>query len=322
MSLEADAVVDRRRLSRRLSFWRVAAIGVAVLAAIGLAVQAGSPSSGIAARKQIARVEISGVITDNRDQTKLLKRLAKASHVEAVLLSVNSPGGTTTGGEALFEAIREVAEKKPVVAVMGTMATSAAYICSLASDHIVARGNTVTGSVGVIFQWVEVSQLMDKLGVKMNEVKSGNLKAVPSPFQPLDDTGRKLTAEMVEESQRWFVSLVSSRRKLDPAAVPGLLQGRIFSGRQALEHKLVDAIGGEREAIKWLESERRVAANLSVVDWKPKSESSWGLSGSVAGFAGWLWGAAAEDLAQRLLGNGAVGRLRLDGLVSVWHAAN
>ena len=236
-SLQADALVDRRRLRRRLTFWRVLAFGFAAVAVTAITLRATGALTG---GRQIARIEISGIITDNKDQIAMLRRLAKARNVQGVVVHINSPGGTTTGGEALFEALRDVAEKKPTVSVFGTMATSAAYIAGLATDHIVARGNTVTGSVGVIFQWADVSQLLDKLGIKMNEVKSGTLKAVPSMFAPLDEQGRRLTEEMVAESQRWFVGLVSDRRKIDPASVPGLTQGRIFSGRQAVESKLVD----------------------------------------------------------------------------------
>lgn len=324
-TLTADAIVDRRRLRRRLTVWRVSALALAAIAVIAFTMRSGdgSPSTGFGAGRQIARVQIEGIITDNRDQLKMLRKLAKANNVEAVVLHINSPGGTTTGGEALFEALREVGEKKPLVSVFGTMATSAAYIAGLGTDHIVSRGNTITGSVGVIFQWAEVSQLLDKLGVKVNEVKSGPLKAVPSMFEPLNEQGRQLTADMVAESQTWFLSLVASRRNIDPLAVSGLAQGRIFSGRQALEHKLVDAIGGEKEAVRWLEDKRGIKKNLKIVDWKIKPEGSWSLSGSiangVAGLAGSLLGPAASEILAKLGGNGVVARLQLDGLVSVWH---
>ena len=326
-ALQADALLDRRRLRRRLTFWRLLALGLGAIAAIATTLRATGAMTG---GRQIARVEISGIITDDKSQLALLRRVAKAKNVAGVLVQITSPGGTTTGGEALFEALRELAEKKPTVAVCGTMATSAAYIAALATDHIVTRGNTITGSVGVIFQWADVSQLMDKVGVKMNEVKSGTLKAVPSMFAPLDEQGRKLTEEMVAESQRWFLGLVSSRRKIDPAAVAGLTQGRIFSGRQALEAKLVDAIGGEREAVDWLEK-RGVAKGLAVVDWKPKPEGDWSFSGAfgsalapavgqVSGqFVGQLLGPRGAEMLQHWHSVSGLSRLPLDGLVSVWH---
>jgi len=322
MTLETEAVLDRRRLRRSLSLWRGAAVLAAALAllAVGLASTGGDGALRFGEAKQIARVNIEGVITENRDQLRLLKRLGEAKHVEGVILYINSPGGTTTGGEALFEAIRTLSAKKPVVSQFGTIATSAAYICGLASDHIVARGNTITGSVGVIFQWAEVSELLGKLGVKMNEIKSGPLKANPSPFQPLDEAGRQNTERMVAESMAWFRGLVATRRKIETASVPGLEQGRVFSGREALQLKLIDQIGGEDEVRRWLEDTRGVAKNLRIVDWKPKRENDWGVLGMMTNALASLLG--LEPLAARLFTDDA--RLRtllLDGMVSVWQPA-
>jgi protease-4 len=264
---------------------------------------------------------VEGIITEDREQLRLLKKIAEAKHVAAVILVVNSPGGTTAGGEALFEALRELAKTKPVVAQFGTIATSAAYIAGLATDRIVARGNTITGSVGVIFQWAEFSGLMDKIGVRVNEIKSGPLKANPSPFQPLDDAGRATTEEMVAESFRWFVGLVRTRRGIDTKSVAGLEQGRVFSGRDALTHKLVDQIGGEPEVLKYLEEQRSVPQGLKVVDWKVSRDSDWGwLRFATQALARMIGIPAAGDLA-RLISDDRLASLRLDGLLSIWHGS-
>jgi len=321
MTFETETVLDRRRLRRRISLWRALAV-IAVLLAIGAVALVSSERAGLVGRQQIARVNFEGFITDNRDQLKLLKQLGENKQVAAVILHINSPGGTTSGGEALFEAIRELAKVKPVVAQMGTIATSAAYIIALATDHVVARGNTITGSVGVIFQWAEVSQLLDKIGVRMNEVKSGPLKANPSPFQPVDEAGKAAAEEMVAESQRWFVSLVADRRGIDTKRVSGLEQGRVFSGREALATKLVDQIGGEAEAVKYLEEKRNIAKGLKVVDFKPKRDSDWSFTRLSLAALGRLLGLdQAGDIAQLIAGDETLGRLRLDGLVSVWQGS-
>ena len=321
MAFETETVLDRRRLRRRLSLWRALAVLAAVVV-LGFLIFASSEGAGLAEGRQIARVSLEGIITENRDQLRLLKRVADNKQVVAVILYINSPGGTTTGGEALFEAIREVAKVKPVVAQMGTIATSAAYIVGLATDHMVAHGNTITGSVGVIFQWAEVSQLLDKLGVKMNEIKSGPLKANPSPFQPVDEAGKAAAEQMVAESQRWFVGLVATRRGIDTANVAGLEQGRVYSGREALANKLVDQLGGEPEAVKYLEEKRSVPKGLRVVDFKPKRESSWGVLGvSVAALGQVIGERAAGAIARLLDADEAFGGLRLDGLVSLWQGS-
>ena len=318
MALDAESVIDRRRLKRRLTAWRIAAVvlGLLLFGALLLSDQGAGGPGGIL--PHVARITVSGLITDDRKMSELIDKVAKAEQVKAVILDINSPGGTTTGGEAMYDAIRRLAEKKPVVAVCGTLATSAAYIVALATDRIFVYGNTITGSVGVIFQWADVSELMRTLGVKVEEVKSGPLKAVPNPFEPTDEKGRVLAAEMVQEAKVWFVDLVGKRRNLEPSAVPGLTDGRVYSGRQALALKLVDEIGDERAAKKWLQKERDVTPGLSVVEWKPKSESGgiWGwLFGPIASF----FGVTAGNFAS-LFGQVSEG-LRLDGLVSLWHPA-
>jgi protease-4 len=319
MVLDAVSVTDRRRLKRRLTAWRIAAVLFAVLflGATLLGDKNFAASAGLL--PHIARITVSGIITDDRKTIELLDKVGRSSQVKAVILDINSPGGTTTGGEAMYDAIRRLAEKKPVVAVCGTLATSAAYIVALATDRIFVYGNTITGSVGVLFQWADVTELLHTLGVKVEEVKSGPLKAVPSPFEPADEKTLALSQEMVQEAKTWFVNLVAERRKIDPAGVPGLTDGRIYSGRQALDLKLVDQIGDERDAKTWLSKERNISSSLKIVDWKPQEESSgvfgW-LIHSTASFAG----ISTEKIAA-LLGQ-ITANLKLDGLVSVWHPAS
>ena len=317
--IEAETVIERRQLRRKLTVWRLAGIVLAVLLAALLMSGSDRMAGSGSFLPHIARVQVSGIITDDQKMQDLLDRVGKSDRVKAVILDINSPGGTTTGGEAMYDTIRRLAEKKPVVAVCGTLATSAAYIVALATDRIFVYGNTITGSVGVIFQWADVSELMHTLGVKIEEVKSGPLKAVPNPFEPTDEKGKALAEEMVQEAKTWFVNLVAERRKIEPASIPGLTDGRVYSGRQAIALRLVDEIGDEKVAKRWLQEERNVAPGLSVVEWKPRTESggilSW-LFGSMATFLG----IPADKLAS-LFGQVSEG-LRLDGLVSLWHPAS
>ncbi len=318
--LETETVLDRRRLRRSVSFWRGA--GIAGLAlAVGAMTLGGDKLASLTGKKEIARIAIEGTITEDRDLLKMIKDITDEDRVQGVILYVNSPGGTTTGGEAIYEGLRKLAEKKPLTAQFGTIAASAGYIVGLATDHIVARGNTITGSVGVLVEWPEFVDVMDKIGVKVNAVKSGPLKASPSPFERLDEGGRKVAEGMVNDGFKWFQGLVETRRGVKPAEIPGLLEGRIFSGREALAAKLVDAIGGEEEAVKWLKDEKKVNKDAEVVDWKPKSTGSWGLlsSTSTSSVAGRLFGPRAEALMQLLFGDQRISSSGLDGLLSVWH---
>jgi protease IV len=318
MAEETEIVLDRRRLRRSVLLWRSLGIGALALA-IGAFTLGGDKLSSLGQPKQIARVAIEGTITESRDQLRMFEKIADNDKVAALLVYVNSPGGTTTGGEAIFEAIRRIAKKKPVVAQFGTVAASAGYIVGLSADHIVARGNSITGSVGVIAQWPEVASLLDKLGVKVNEVKSGNLKAVPSPFLVLDEGGRQVTQGMVNEGFKWFLSLVETRRGIKAAEVSGLEQGRIYSGREALANKLVDEIGGETEAVAWLTNKRGVAKDLKVVDWKPARDDGWNAMSASAGLSGQTLGETAAQMVRALGRDTRFDTMTLDGLMSVWH---
>lgn len=318
MTLETEAVLDRRRMRRRLSFWRSAAVLV-VGVLLGVLMFGSQDLSTLAGTKQIARVAIEGTITDSRDQIAMLKKIRDAAYVEGVVVFVNSPGGTTTGGESLYLALREVAAKKPVVAQFGTVAASAGYIVGLGTDHIVARGNTITGSVGVLAQWPEVSDMLGKLGIKFNEVKSGSLKAAPNPFEPATEDARRVMQDTIDDGFRWFLSLVEDRRGIVARDVEGLVEGRIYSGRQALALKLVDEIGGETEAVRWLETSRGVTKDLKVIDWKPTADGPWGrVTGDVSqAFAGAV-ASILGNLVRTAALSPTLGRVGLDGLVSVW----
>lgn len=318
MNSDAESIVERRRLKRRISIWRIAAVVLAVLF-FGTMVMGDPEMSGSGGiLPHVARVNIDGVITNDRKIIDLLDRVGKASQVKAVILEINSPGGTTTGGEAMYDAVRRLAEKKPVVATCGTLATSAAYIVALATDRIFVYGNTITGSVGVIFQWANVTELMKTLGIRFEDVKSGSLKAVPNPFEPTSEEARAVTEEMVDDAMKWFVGLVETRRDIEPSSVPGLTKGRIYSGRQAVGYKLADQIGDERAARAWLVKERGIPAGLRIRQWKPREDRNGLLDlvfdsmASALGFSGSKVAALLDRVTETL---------ELDGLVSVWHPA-
>ena len=162
---------------------------------------------------------------------------------------------------------------------------------------------------------------MEKIGVRINEIKSGPLKANPSPFQPLDDAGRAATEEMVAETQRWFVGLVRTRRGIDTTSVAGLEQGRVFSGRDALNHKLIDQIGGEPEVLKYLEEQRSVPKGLKIVDWRVSRDSDWGLFRIATQALARMIGIPAAGELARLMSDDRLAGLRLDGLLSIWHGS-
>lgn len=313
MPFEADVLVDRRRTRRKLMFWRTAAFVVAAAALVALAFAVGLGSGfGGAAGPHVARVTVSGVIVEDKDLTALIGDLADEEAVEAIVIAIDSPGGTTTGGEALYDAILAASAKKPTVASIGTLATSAGYMAAIATDHIVAKRSSITGSIGVLFQYGNVVPLLDKIGVSVETVKSAPLKAEPSPFTRGEVPGaREQIARLVDDTYQWFVDIVAERRKLPRPEALRLADGSIFTGSRALELKLVDAIGDEDAAIAWLETERGVEEDLPVVDRVPAGrDSPFSLASMALAAAG---AATGLDL------SGLAAEAALDGLVSVWH---
>jgi len=298
--LDADALLDRRRLKRRLILWR--ALFVATVLALALVVLDQAGPTGVFERDRIARLDIDGVIAEDRELDRALLDLARDPHVKAVIVRINSPGGTTFGGETIYTGLRRIGQEKPVVAVIGTLGASAGYLIALAGDRIFARETSLTGSIGVILQTAEFSKLMEKIGVSAESITSGPLKDEPSPFKRLSPEGRRVLQETIDSTYSWFVSLVSDRRKLPREAVLQVADGRILTGRDALEAKLIDELGGEAEAVAWLRSARGIDRDLPVRGVRLDNP------------AGWL-GEASSSIRKMVLSE----RLTLDGLVSLWH---
>ncbi|MCF3639212.1 signal peptide peptidase SppA [Rhizobium sp. TRM95111] len=310
--MDPSAIAGRRSMRRKLTFWRVATVVVAI-AAVFAAVMARWPAT---TQDHIARVSIAGIIQDDRELLERLDRIARNDRVKALVVSIASPGGTTYGGEILYKAIRKVAAKKPVVSDIRTLAASAGYLVATAGDTIIAGESSITGSIGVLFQYPQVKQLMDKIGVSLEAIKSAPLKAEPSPFQPASEEAKAMIQAMVNDSYAWFVDLVSARRGLPRGEVLRLSDGRIYTGRQALAAKLVDRLGDGDDIRAYL-TERGVDTSLKVVDYEPKGSGglfwiSAAVSEVLKGIG--LDGIGASTAIERLGGE----KLFLDGLVSVW----
>jgi protease IV len=298
MALDADYLVDRRRLKRRLFLWR----GLAIIAVIaGVAAGVGR-FTGIANSDYIARVTVSGVIIDDDKRRRLLQRLARDLNARAVIVHINSPGGTVVGGEALYQAVREIARRKPVVAVLGELATSAGYMVALAGNRIIARNGTITGSIGVIMQTTEITGLLKKLGIATEAVKSGPFKAVPSPLEPMTPAVRRVAQSLVDDMFKMFVDLVAERRNISASAALALADGRVYTGRLAREKNLIDGIGGEAEAIDWLVKQSKLPPGLPVRDVRIDRDVS-------------EWFEYFESMGRKAVFSE---RLTLDGLISVW----
>jgi protease IV len=323
MSLDSDIIVDRRRIRRKLTFWRVAAAVVAIgaLVTIGLIVTPGGRSS-LATTGSIARIKIDGLIRSDSDRVEALERLEK-SQTAAVIVHINSPGGTTAGSEQLYDSLMRLKAKKPVVVVVEGLAASGGYITAIAADHIVAQQSSLVGSIGVLFQFPNFTELMKTVGVKVEEIKSSPLKAAPNGFEPTSPEARAAIDALVKDSYAWFRSLVKERRGMDDAQIEKVADGRVFTGRQAVELKLIDALGDEKAAVTWLEANKNVKKGLPVRDYKLEPRfgdltflrTATSITLDAIGLSG-----IARRIEQAGVGQ-AVDRLSMDGMLALWQPA-
>ncbi|HTM75771.1 MAG TPA: signal peptide peptidase SppA [Pseudolabrys sp.] len=319
MSLDADAIVDRRRMRRKLTFWRVTAVVVA-LAAIGVGAVLFVPGSRLMPPgAYISRIKIQGLIRGNQDRIEALERLGR-SRARAVIVHIDSPGGTTAGSEQLYDALRELQSRKPMVVVVDGLAASGAYIAALSADHIIANETSLVGSIGVLFQYPNFTDVLKTIGIKVEEVKSSPLKAAPNGFEPTSPEARAAIEAIVLDSYAWFKDLVQNRRKMDSSQLTRVADGRVFTGRQAVGLKLVDGLGNEKTALAWLEKEKKVPANTPVRDYSLRPRFG---ELSFLHVAAWTFEAVGlSAIAHRIEEWGtvqAVERLNLDGLLALWH---
>lgn len=313
--MDQNSVFDRHNLRRKLRFWRIATVLV-VLLIIGSVIL--TQNEEIISGDHIARVEINGIIQDDDELIARLDGIAEDEYAKALILTISSPGGTTFGGERIYKAIKRVSEKKPVVADIRTLAASAGYMIAAASDHIVAGETSIIGSIGVIFQYPQVSELLEKIGVSYEEIKSSPLKAEPSPFHPASDEAVAMINSMVIDSYDWFVDLVAENRDLTRAETLKIADGSIFTGRQSLENKLIDSLGGEAEIRAFLET-KEISEELEIIERrKPRVPQAPFLMGSFEGIIQKILGFDSKIPPNWLKDQ----KLFLDGLLSVWQFGN
>jgi protease-4 len=323
MSLDADHIVDRRRMRRKLTFWRIFATLVAIVAVVGAALMFGASGDlGTGPGPYIARVTIQGIIRGDQQRVEALDRLGRST-AKAVILHIDSPGGTTGGSEQLHDALVRLKGQKPMVVVVDGLAASGGYIAAIAGDHIVAQSTSLVGSIGVLFQYPNFTDLLKTVGVAVETVKSSPLKAAPSGFEPTSPEARAAIESLVMDSYGWFRDLVRDHRQMNAAQLDRVADGRVFTGRQGRDLMLIDEIGDEKEALAWLAKEKGLDAKLPVRDYKLQPRFS-DLPFLHVAAATLLDSVGLSTLARHLEGWGAIraiDRLNLDGLLALWQPA-
>ena len=198
--------------------------------------------------------------------------MAKNENVKSVLVKINSPGGTVVGSESLYVAINRLSQKKPVISLMGEIATSGGYIVALASNYILARQNTLTGSIGVIVENQNFSELSEKIGVRTDTTKSGKIKGGQNPLSPLDPLVKINNQKLVNYSFDWFISIIKKNRDINQSVLELVSDGRTLTGGMALDLGLIDGIGTEKDALKYLEINYPDFKGLPIIDIETPSK--------------------------------------------------
>ena len=304
MSLATDTIIDRIKLKEQLGRWRALAILAVVVLAIVLV--KGETKESPLLGDYIARIKVDGLIQDDQERDNILKGLEENRNVKAVVVHINSPGGTVGGSEILYRRLKKIAKVKPVVAVMESVAASGGYMVAVASNRIYTLEGTLTGSIGVYFQSAEITELSKKIGVTFNTFKSSPLKASPTPFEKVTPEITDAIEALIRDNYDLFLDFVESGRNMPRDELAKLADGRVYTGRQAVKNGLADAIGGEDEAVSWLQKEKGLAKGLPVKEVKLHKEPS-----------------LLEQTFYSLFGSnvGNVKALSLHGAMAVWQPA-
>jgi protease-4 len=216
-------------------------------------------SNRFALGAKVGVIEINGVITSATDILEDLRDFREDSAIKAIVLRIDSPGGSVAPSQEIHDAVKKTVELKPVVVSMGSVAASGGYYIAVAGQQIVANPGTMTGSIGVIMEFANYEELLKKIGWQNIVVKSGRFKDIGSPNRPMSDADRQILQVMIDDVQAQFVNAVVQGRNLSLEKVQKVADGRIMTGRQAFEAGLVDKLGGLETAIE-------LAAELAGVD--------------------------------------------------------
>ncbi len=246
-----DYIIDRYKLKNSLNKWKFLAL-VFLFISIFTIFYHRSDSVSKIKPNYIANIEISGMILQNQEMIKSLNKLANDSNVKAVLVNINSTGGTGVGGESLYRELRRIAKNKPVVASIGEIGASAGYMIALGTDRIFAYDISLVGSIGVMIMNFEINELAKKHGINLELIKSSPLKGIPNYFEKLDNQQKEYVQNLANESNQYFIKLVKNRRNLSEEDLKAVSNGKIFIGTKAMKLKLIDQVGDMNDAIDWL----------------------------------------------------------------------
>tara|TARA_B100000579_G_scaffold314189_1_gene263661 strand:+ start:207 stop:1085 length:879 start_codon:yes stop_codon:yes gene_type:complete len=220
----------------------------------------------------IAKLSIDGVIYERNDILEKIDKLDKDMSAQGLLLIINSPGGTFVSSKEIFDSIKNIGKRIPTAVYMKEMATSGGYLVSLGAERIFSNQGTITGSIGVILQTADMSELLKKIGVNPVIVKSGELKSVPNPLEKINQNQIQYVEKIISLMQKEFLNILKDTRDISSEVIDLVSDGRILTGGQAKSMNLIDEIGSERDAIFWLKQRGNLEDDIPVVDISSKDD--------------------------------------------------
>jgi protease-4 len=221
-------------------------------------------SASLSIGKKVGVIEVTGVITSSKEIIEQLIDFRDDAGIKAIVLRVDSPGGGVGPSQEIYEEVCKAVEVKPVVVSVGSVAASGGYYIAVPAQRILANPGSITGSIGVIMEFTNFQELLQKIGLRSDVIKSGEHKDIGSPIRPMTDSDRKILQTLIDDVHAQFIDAVAEGRKMEPAVVRTLADGRIFTGRQAMAAGLVDEMGNLQDAIG-------VAAELGGIEGEPKA---------------------------------------------------
>ncbi|NIQ03268.1 MAG: signal peptide peptidase SppA, partial [Nitrospinaceae bacterium] len=257
----------KRTFGRTLFYFLLAVIGLMVVSSLAGRFLGGEWDD---TREKIAMVEINGMITDSRDIVRQISSYRRDDEIKAIILRIDSPGGAVAPSQEIYDEVLRVREsKKKIFASMGSLAASGGYYIAVAADRVFANPGTLTGSIGVIMAFSNAEELMHKIGLKPEVVKSGAFKDTGSPARKMRPEERKYLQKVVADVHEQFVAAVAKGRNMSTPQARKLADGRIFTGRQALKLDMVDELGGLEDAIKKLSETVGIKGRPKVIWEQP-----------------------------------------------------
>ena len=220
----------------------------------------------------IAKLSLEGMINNESNFIEKINQLKQKENLKAILILVNSPGGTFVSSKEIYDSLKLFDEKIPIAVYMKEVATSGAYLVSLGADKIFANTGTITGSVGVILQTADITTLLDKIGINPLVIKSGDLKAVPNLVEKTNELQFEYIKNIVLLMQEEFMQIVNLERKISIESQEKIRDGRIFTSKQAKQIKLIDEVGVEKNALDWLKKKAGLDDKIKIIDYAETNE--------------------------------------------------